>query len=625
MRTEQGAEGSIDPKLNDRTGFLVVEMAARKLAELDPEFRDADAAWDAFIEWIGPDQREYVRAVRRTRHSVFYYMTVRFYQFAEERLGVDDFTLECGRAFAETVFEDNLYRLIMVAFGHEGAFQEAVVTVLSSYLHRYTASRYVVEPDMQPGETVLEIRLRDPKLGARYMECYGLDPVRAFRNSFMYIAGAIEVLVARIVKNVNMEGFRIEPFEERGLLHLPICGTDRFNFEAISEKLIDYIQRLDARSSEAAADERLESDLILDSELMRRTWDRVGRASRSDELVLLRGESGTGKSFIARKIHGLSARRERPFIEVCLASEVGSDNMVQSDLFGHERGAFTGAGAEKKGLFQLADGGTIFLDEIGDASPELQAKLLRVVESSTFKRLGGVQDITVDVRVIAATNRDLERMIEEGAFRRDLYYRLNVISLELPPLRERPEDVAALAQFLLARAVKGRPSAPVLGGGLARSLARYGWPGNIRELDHAMKHAAAMAEGGAITPADLPQPVRDALEATGEPGDSAGGRLEPGRVAGAGAIVDTEALRRAVRSFSGTPEIEGAATFDVPAHVDHAKREWLGVLIDELDGDLGRIGRLWDRGSEKTLRNLIRTYGLVDRLRAARARRGAGG
>jgi DNA-binding NtrC family response regulator len=283
----------------------------------------------------------------------------------------------------------------------------------------------------------------------------------------------------------------------------------------------------------------------------------------------------------------------------------------------------------------MADGGTIFLDEVGDAAGELQAKLLRVIESSTFKRLGGVEDITVDVRVIAATNRDLEAMVEEGAFRRDLYYRLNVIPVELPPLRERPEDIPALARFLLARATRGKALPLKLATDLAERLPAHDWPGNIRELDHAMKHAAAMAEGGRIVLGDLPEPVRAAIEKAGEalPAAPVGAaRAEPdvpaaSRPAAArsgaadGAVINSEALRRAVKSLGPAVEVESEATFEVPAHVDHAKRAYLEVLIDEFGGDFAKMGKLWDRGSEKTLRKLIRTYGLADALDAARARR----
>jgi transcriptional regulator with PAS, ATPase and Fis domain len=299
--------------------------------------------------------------------------------------------------------------------------------------------------------------------------------------------------------------------------------------------------------------------------------------------------------------------------------------MIQSDLFGHRRGAFTGATEHKKGLFSLADRGTIFLDEIGDASPELQAKLLRVIEGKVFKPLGGVEDVSVDVRIIAATNRHLEKMVQEGTFRKDLYYRLDVITIQLPPLRERPGDLRALAEFLLARAASRGGGAKRLTAALASRLSSYPWPGNVRELDHALRHALAMAEGDGIGPEHLPDAVRRHLESAGEAaGEAAGEPPEPPETVRGGEaprIIDVQALRRAIRSSdAGTLGAPGKA-HENPAHIDHAKRTYLAELIDEFGGDLALIGCFWDRSSAKTLRKLIREYGLTEHLEAARARK----
>ncbi|MCI0341922.1 MAG: sigma-54 dependent transcriptional regulator, partial [Planctomycetales bacterium] len=398
-------------------------------------------------------------------------------------------------------------------------------------------------------------------------------------------------------------------------------------------RLVGYVRELEARAHEQVESERRESSLLIGSPKMREVWDRIRRASRSNEIVLLRGESGTGKSFTARKIHDLSPRRERPYVEVGLTSDIGSENMIQSDLFGHEKGAFTGATEAKPGLFQLADGGTIFLDEIGDASSELQAKLLRVLEKGQFKRLGGGRDLQVDVRVIAATNRDLERLVKEGSFRQDLYYRLNVIPIELPPLRERPEDISALAEFLLARALaRDKGSRRAFEPGLTGRLRAYAWPGNIRELDHAVKYALAMGDGDTVRLGEFPEVVRTAMGggfvlplatvAAALPAGPVGpGRAAPSAAAPPpGELVDVSGLRRVIRGsdpvLAGTHE----RPWEVPAHIDHAKRLWLATLIEEFAGDLGIIGKFWDRGSEKTLRNLVREYGLAEQLAAARAR-----
>ncbi|MHC4955417.1 MAG: sigma 54-interacting transcriptional regulator, partial [Planctomycetota bacterium] len=336
---------------------------------------------------------------------------------------------------------------------------------------------------------------------------------------------------------------------------------------------------------------------------------------RSDEIVLLSGETGTGKSYLARKIHEDSRRKDRPFVEVALTSDIGSENLTLSSLFGHERGAFTGAVDERRGLFSLADGGTIFLDEIGDATPATQEKLLRVLDTSTFKRLGSVHDVRVDVRVIAATNRDLARMVEDGTFRSDLYHRLKVIAFELPPLRDRRADIPVLAEYLLERSQErnGSGGTKVLAPALAEKLRNYSWPGNIRELEHSIRYALAMSETDLITEADFPDEVRAALESTVDPAPSASAAA-PRTMEGG--IVDSEALRRIVRQTNAL-DAEGTA-----AHVDFAKRTtWLKILIEECGGDIPLIARYWDRSSEKTVRNLIHTYGLAEVLDRARKNR----
>jgi serine/threonine protein kinase len=502
--THAGAKPEVT--LDDRTSWPVAGILVKTIAALSPTFADVDAVWDAFMKWTKRDRREY-ELVRRTAHSIFYYQLQDCYEFGMEHLKRDDLPLLSGRAFSETVYEDMLPQLLQVALRSSGTFQDAIIEVFSSYLYRYTGSRYLLEGEIRPEDTIFHIKSRTPEAGVVYCKQYGLNPVRAFRNSFLYIAGAMEELLTRIVADFKRDQLRAEPLQGMGNLYIPITSADHFAFEGISQTLASYVRRVEERSSNVVQADRLESDLAASSEAMRLTWNRITRASHTDELVLLRGESGTGKSYIAKKIHMLSARSTKPFIEVGLASEIGSDNDIQKDLFGAEDEL-----QRQKGLFSLADGGTIFLDEVGDASLELQAKLLRVIEKSTFKRLGGVNDVSVDVRVVAATSLDLEEMVEEGTFRRDLYYRLNVITIHLPPLRERPEDIPALAEYLLNRSAgKGDVEPKLLGEGVAEKLSSYTWPGNIRELDHALKHAATMAEGSRIRYADLPRPVIDFL------------------------------------------------------------------------------------------------------------------
>ncbi len=236
------------------------------------------------------------------------------------------------------------------------------------------------------------------------------------------------------------------------------------------------------------------------------------KAARSDATVLLLGESGTGKEVIARFIH-----REGPFVAVNAAAL--AETLLESELFGHEKGAFTGAQARRAGKFELAHGGTIFLDEIGDISPALQAKLLRVLQERAFERVGGTETLTVDVRIVAATNQDLKKRVAEGKFREDLYYRLNVISITLPPLRERRADIRPLAEHFLKEQKGAARFAPET----LEALERYDWPGNVRELRNAIERAVALHDGGEITPGDLPPEV---LHSAALPADSFHGEVE---------------------------------------------------------------------------------------------------
>jgi DNA-binding NtrC family response regulator len=226
----------------------------------------------------------------------------------------------------------------------------------------------------------------------------------------------------------------------------------------------------------------------------------VERVAKSDSPVLVSGESGTGKELVARALHRLSGRGSNPLVDINCAAI--AENLLESELFGHEKGAFTGALSRKIGLFEMAAGGTMFMDEIGELDPKLQGKLLRALELGTFFRVGGTQKVEVSVRIVAATNRDMVRAVNEGSFRSDLYYRINTIGITLPPLRERVVDIPLLADHFLHQ--YGGASPPRLTEEAMEALQRYRWPGNVRELRNVIERAVLLANGGVINASDLP-------------------------------------------------------------------------------------------------------------------------
>jgi DNA-binding NtrC family response regulator len=242
--------------------------------------------------------------------------------------------------------------------------------------------------------------------------------------------------------------------------------------------------------------------IIGSSQALQRVLDMVKKVAKSNTTVLIRGETGTGKELIAGAIHHNSLRTSRNFVKVnCAALQ---ENLLESELFGHEKGAFTGADKQRIGRFEQADGGTLFLDEIGDMSPNTQAKILRVLQEHEFERLGGTRTLRVDVRLIAATNRDLSAMVQSGLFREDLYYRLNVVSIEMPPLRERKDDIVPLAGFFIKRfSAELKKKMDGIDSDAQKLLMRYNWPGNIRELENTVERAMLLADGHSIASGDL--------------------------------------------------------------------------------------------------------------------------
>jgi len=250
-------------------------------------------------------------------------------------------------------------------------------------------------------------------------------------------------------------------------------------------------------------EEAVGGDLVVASTAMLEVVEMVNRVAKSSATVLVRGESGTGKERVAALLHKRSDRAQRAFVKLNCAAM--SESLLESELFGHEAGSFTGAGRRREGRFELADGGTLFLDEVGEMSPAMQAKLLRVLQEGEFERVGGNQTLHVDVRVVAATNRDLEAEVEAGRFRGDLLYRLNVVPICLPPLRERPEDIVPLARHFLGAGLEFEPEAEEL-------LAQWHWPGNVRELQNLVQRVGLMCDGKTVGPAL----VRQWLQPKGE-------------------------------------------------------------------------------------------------------------
>jgi Nif-specific regulatory protein len=262
--------------------------------------------------------------------------------------------------------------------------------------------------------------------------------------------------------------------------------------------------------------------LVGQSAAMRQIEEEIYRLSQSHATVLIRGESGTGKELVARAIHILSPRGVGPFVPLHCAAL--TETLLESELFGHERGAFTGAQEQRKGKFELADGGTLFLDEIGDIPPATQVKLLRVLQDKCIERVGGGRTIAIDVRLISATHRDLEAMIHAGSFREDLYYRLNVVPITIPPLRERPSDIPLLITHFLTKYNRQNHRGVGLGGDVSALMNRYHWPGNVRELQNCLERLVVMADPGSdvVTLETIPTSLRgyfsDMRQVTGAAG-----------------------------------------------------------------------------------------------------------
>jgi Nif-specific regulatory protein len=285
---------------------------------------------------------------------------------------------------------------------------------------------------------------------------------------------------------------------------------------AVAMENARHFEWLVSENRRLIADFNIEHNLIGESAPVREVLQFIAKVAPTDSSVLLSGESGTGKELAARAIHKNSKRAEKAFMGVNCAAL--AESLLESELFGHEKGSFTGALVQKKGRLEIADGGTVFLDEIGELSPALQVKLLRVLQEREFERVGGTRSIKVDIRLITATNRNLEEAVSQGTFRQDLYYRLNVVSLEMPPLRDRPEDIPLLANYFAAKySEKCNRRVVGISSEAQTRLRNYDWPGNVRELENAIERAVVLGTTEQILLEDLPESVLESEAPTAEP------------------------------------------------------------------------------------------------------------
>jgi Nif-specific regulatory protein len=269
---------------------------------------------------------------------------------------------------------------------------------------------------------------------------------------------------------------------------------------------VRHLEQLLRENSDLRAEMNLEHNMVGSGPRMREVFEFIRRVAPTDSTVLIEGESGTGKELVARAIHRNSARADRPFVAINCAAI--TESLLESELFGHEKGAFTGAINQVKGKMEVADGGTLFLDEVTELAVGLQAKLLRVLQEREFERVGGTRSIKLNVRIVAATNRKLEEAVEAGAFRKDLYYRLNVVALTMPPLRDRRDDIFQLAEHFIAKTCRKSGSrAKAISPEARACLQTYDWPGNVRELENAIERALVLGSGDVIIPDDLPETI----------------------------------------------------------------------------------------------------------------------
>ena len=348
--------------------------------------------------------------------------------------------------------------------------------------------------------------------------------------------------------------------------------TKPFNMDELRLKVRQHLEALRLKQENVLLKRALHSrhefsSIIGNSDVMLAVFRLVETIARTNSTILITGESGTGKDMVARAVHFNSLRADHPF--VALNCGAVPETLLESELFGHMRGAFTGADANKKGLIEVAEGGTIFLDEIGEMNASMQVKLLRVLQDRRFRRLGGTDEVQADIRIIAATNQDLPKLVAEGRFREDLFYRINVIPIQLPPLRDRSEDIPLLAQHFIEKfaTLMNKPVHSISGEAQVRMVA-YSWPGNVRELENVIERCVALEQTPVILAETLPGHVG--------PGDA------PGRVSGGGQEVAT--------SLQPLPDLGDG--FDLEARGDDFYRHYITVALERAGGAQTRAAEM---------------------------------
>ena len=451
----------------------------------------------------------------------------------------------------------------------QATLREAIVEVISSLgvkVEGCASGALGLESfEREPARVVLtDLRLEAPDTGLSIVQAVrGKSPQTEVL--VMTAFGTVEVAVEAM--KLGAFDFLVKPFSMDHLLQ-----KMRQVLAILEERRLFAREREKAEHLRDELEQRWgEGQIVGQSASMRELFRLIDKVASAQSSVLILGESGTGKELVARAIHMRSPRREQPFVRVnCGALAEG---VLESELFGHEKGAFTGALRQRRGRFELADNGTILLDEIAEVPPATQVKLLRVLQERQFERVGGEETLTVDVRVIAATNRDLEKEVREGRFREDLFYRLFVIPIRIPPLRERPDDIAQLAEHFVQRTCREMGRAPVTIDPEALKLLRvYRWPGNVRELENVMERAIVLCENDRITPRELPfdapkevsvplpegfPPLRDVVE-----------------------TVERQMIERAMSSASGV-KTEAARLLDIKPSVLYYKLEKYGLIEAE--------------------------------------------